>query len=130
MSIQIELRLEGPEANEDTLLDLIDWLERADIEGVQFQRKELPSVPGEMGGGFDQQGFIFFITTAPATIYYIGHIWHYIEGWLEARCKNVSINPTLIHSDGQDEEAQKQIQTKLREMQAKSQAIKEKCGNC
>lgn len=130
MSIQIELRLEGPEANEDTLLDLIDWLERADIEGVRFQRKELPSVPGEMGGGFDQQGFIFFITTVPATIYYIGHIWHYIEGWLEARCKNVFINPTLIDTGMLDEEGQKQIQAELQKMRDKCQATKEKCGNC
>jgi len=35
MSIELELRLEGEDANEDTLLDLMDWLERADVDGEE-----------------------------------------------------------------------------------------------
>jgi len=42
MSIESELRLEGEDANEDTLLDLIDWLERANIDGLTVERKQLP----------------------------------------------------------------------------------------
>jgi hypothetical protein len=34
MSIELELRLEGQDANEETLLELMDWLERADIDGL------------------------------------------------------------------------------------------------
>jgi hypothetical protein len=32
--MSIELHLEGPDANEETFLDLMDWLERANIEGL------------------------------------------------------------------------------------------------
>jgi hypothetical protein len=39
MSIELELRLEGQDANEDTLLDLKDWLERSYIEGLVIRRK-------------------------------------------------------------------------------------------
>jgi len=46
MSLEFELRLEGQDASEETLLDLMDWLERADIEGLTLQRKALPPVEG------------------------------------------------------------------------------------
>ncbi len=49
MSIKLELRLEGEDANEDTLLNLIDWLERANIDGLEIKRKELPPDKGDLG---------------------------------------------------------------------------------
>ncbi len=42
MSIELELHLKGEDANEETLLDLIYWLERANIDGLTVDRKELP----------------------------------------------------------------------------------------
>ncbi|MDM8564096.1 hypothetical protein QUF74_00410 [Candidatus Halobeggiatoa sp. HSG11] len=49
MSIELELRLAGEDANEDSLEDLIDWLERANINGLEVKRKELPPAKGDMG---------------------------------------------------------------------------------
>jgi len=37
MSIELEFRLEGEDANEETLLDLMDWLERVNIDGLTVQ---------------------------------------------------------------------------------------------
>jgi hypothetical protein len=58
MSIELELRLKGEDANEDTLLDLMDWLERANIDGLTVRRKELPPDEGEMGFGLEDILFI------------------------------------------------------------------------
>ncbi|MDM8568187.1 hypothetical protein QUF50_01465 [Thiotrichales bacterium HSG1] len=46
MTIELELRLKGEDANEETLLDLIDWLERS---GIEVKRKKLPPDEGDMG---------------------------------------------------------------------------------
>ena len=46
MSIELELRLEGEDANEETLLDLMDWLERS---GIEVKRKKLPPDEHDLG---------------------------------------------------------------------------------
>jgi len=49
VSIELELRLESDDADEDNLLDLVDWLERANIDGLEVKRKELPPDKGDLG---------------------------------------------------------------------------------
>jgi len=49
MSIELELRLAGEDANEETLLELMDLLDRADIDGLEVKRREVPPEKGDMG---------------------------------------------------------------------------------
>ncbi len=106
MSIELELRLEGQDANEDTLLDLKDWLERSDIEGLIIRRKQLPPVGGQMGFGFDN---LIIIVAPIQSLDLIIKAW---RNWRKLRTENrVSVNPKLIKSDNPD--ITKKIEQKL-----------------
>jgi hypothetical protein len=77
MSIELELRLEGDDANEDTLLDLIDWLERANIDGLKIKRKELPPAKDDMGVVPD----VDTIVTCLQTYHDFQPLIEYIQTW-------------------------------------------------
>ncbi|MFK5969170.1 MAG: hypothetical protein QM487_03485, partial [Candidatus Marithrix sp.] len=68
MTTELELELEGEDANEDTLLDLMDWLERANIDGLEVKRKELPSAKGDMGFWTDPNTIMTMISTGIAVV--------------------------------------------------------------
>ncbi|MFK5969631.1 MAG: hypothetical protein QM487_05855, partial [Candidatus Marithrix sp.] len=67
MTTELELKLEGEDANEDTLLDLMDWLERANIDGLEVKRKE-SSAKGDMGFWTDPNTIMTMISTGIAVV--------------------------------------------------------------
>jgi hypothetical protein len=124
MSIELELRLEGQDANEDTLLDLKDWLGRADIEGVTVQRKELPKVDKTVmsGSGFDPTVLLLVLGTPPAilaTVELINRINRAIENWHQMREKDISIDANLTNPNDELEEIKQKIQAVLENLKKK-----------
>ena len=111
MSIELELRLEGEDANEDTLLDLMDWLERANVDGLTLKRKELPYTKGDMGGLSDPSTIITIVSTVVA----LSDIAINVASWRNN--KEVVINPMLIKQPRQENEAK--IQLLLAEIKGK-----------
>lgn len=51
--MDVELRLEGAEANEANTLALADWIRQERIPGLAAQVKSLAPRQGEMGGGLE-----------------------------------------------------------------------------
>lgn len=47
--MEIKLQLEGPEADEQNLMALQDWLRRSDIAGLKVERDKSRPAEGEMG---------------------------------------------------------------------------------
>jgi len=105
MSIELELRLEGEDANEDTLLDLMDWLKRANIEA---DRKESPPDEGDMGLVPDVDTIITILQGVDDCKALI----EYLETWYQYN--NVMICPKL-----------QAISEKLQENDSKIKAIVE-----
>jgi hypothetical protein len=110
MSIELELQLEGKQANEETLLDLIDWLERANIDGLTVERKTSPPTKGEMGFWTDPNTIMTLISTTIA----VGQLVAAIIQW--QKHKNVAINPKLNNPDKELGEINHQIQALLEKM--------------
>lgn len=110
MSIELELRLEGEDANEDTLLDLMDWLERADVDGLTVKRKELPPAKGEMGFWTDPNTIMAMISTTIA----VGQVVAAVIQW--QMNKKVAVHPKLDNPNGELEEIDNQIQALLEKM--------------
>jgi hypothetical protein len=127
MSIELELRLEGEDANEDTLLDLMDWLERADIDGLTIQRKTLPPVEGYQSTGFDSTTFMIALAIPPAIvaiIQLINKVTEIFAQWQDETDHNISIEPKLKNTGTEIEEIKQQIQAILDEMRQKCQKRK------
>jgi len=119
MTIELELRLEGQDANEETLLDLIDWLGDTDIEGLMVRRKELPPVEGHLGSWFDPTTLTVLINM-PAAIVAIGQLTSAFLKWQIKRNAKISlIPPVLENSNEKLKEVNNQIQTVLEEMRQK-----------
>jgi hypothetical protein len=136
MSIELELRLEGQNANEETLRDLMDWLGNADIEGLTVKPKELLPVEGDMSLGFD----LALIISIPPAIHAvkellsnkrqqqenaikqlenaIKQLCDTVSDWHKTKGDNVSITPMLKSSDELDK-INKQINNILEEMRQK-----------
>jgi len=114
MSIKLELRLEGEDANEETLLELIDWLERENIDGLTMNRKELPHTKGDMGCLLEPCTIITIVSTVVTLV----SIATTIASW--QKNKNVVIEPTLKNPDEIRQENDAQIQALLADMKAKS----------
>jgi len=110
MNIELELQLEGQDANEDTLLDLIDWLERANIDGLTVKRKKLPPAKGEMGFWTDPNTIMTLISTTIA----VGQVVTAVIQW--QKNKKVMINPKLNNPDRELEEINSKIQALLEKM--------------
>ncbi|MHC4657106.1 MAG: effector-associated constant component EACC1 [Planctomycetota bacterium] len=47
--MELNLELNGADANEQSILGLQDWIRKERISGVQVERKTAPPVKGEMG---------------------------------------------------------------------------------
>ena len=121
MSIELELRLEGEDANEDTLLDLIDWLEQANIDGLVVKRKEPPHKKNAMGGLADPATIITVVSTVVALV----DIAINVAGWRKG--KEVEIDPMLKNSDEvlrKNREYEAKIQDLLAEIKGKSRKDK------
>jgi len=120
MTIELELRLEGQDANEETLLDLIDWLGDTDIEGLMVRRKELPPVEGHLGSWFDSTALIAVFIGTPPAIVAIGQLTSAFLKWQIKRNAKISlIPPVLENSNEKLKEVNNQIQTVLEEMRQK-----------
>jgi len=117
MNIELELRLEGQDANEDTLLDLSDWLERSNIDGLTVKRKELPPAKGEMGFWTDPNTIMTLISTTIA----VGQVVTAVIQW--QKNQKVVITPTLNNPDteldAELKEINRQIQALLEKMNGK-----------
>ncbi len=119
MSIELELRLEGEEANEETLLDLIDWLECANIDGLTLERKELPHAKGDMGGLSDPTTLIAIISD----VITLAGIAVTITIWLKN--KEVKIDPMLKNPAEVSQENEAKIQALLDEIKGKARRNKD-----
>jgi len=114
MSIELELHLEGPDANEDTLLDLMDWLERANIEGLTVDRKKLPHAKGDMGGLVDPATLITIVSTVVA----LADIAINVASWRKNQGEIV-IDPMLRNPAKISQENETKIQALLAEIRGK-----------
>jgi hypothetical protein len=114
-----ELRLEGEEANEETLLDLIDWLECANIDGLTLERKELPHAKGDMGGLSDPTTLITIVSTVVA----LADIAINIASWRNN--KEVVIDPMLKNPAEVSQENEAKIQALLAEIKGKARRNKD-----
>jgi hypothetical protein len=125
MGIELELRLEGEEANENTLLDLMSWLERANIDGLTIQRKTLPPVEGYQSTEFDPVTFIMIVLATPPAIVAIRQLTHeateIFTQWQDETDHKISIEPKLKNAGAEIEEINQQIQDVLDEMRQKCQ---------
>ncbi len=110
MTTELELRLEGEDANEDNLLDLIDWLERANIDGLEVKRKELPPAKGDMGFFTDPNTIMTMISTGVAVIQVMAAILQWQKN------KKVTVTPKITDSDKEMVELNTQIQVILDNM--------------
>jgi len=128
MSIELELRLEGQDANEETLLELMDWLEWSDIDGLTIQRKALPPVEGYQSTELDLVTFTMIALTIPQTIVAVRQLTHDIAEiftqWQQETESQVSINPKLNNVSAEMEQLNQQIQAILDEMKQKCQKHK------
>jgi hypothetical protein len=122
MSIELELRLEGEDANEDTLLDLMDWLERANIDGLTVKRKELPPAKKDMGFVPDVDTIITILQTIDdcKELFKYLHTWH--------QYNRIMICPKLQAISEQLKASDSDAMKKLEQMieQLKEQLCKEK----
>lgn len=94
MSIKLELHLKGADANEDTLRDLINWLEQEDIPDIRIQKPETPPVEGQMGAD-DILAIVGIILTIPAAILATKQLIDSIAKWLETRNHDVSFKTDI-----------------------------------
>lgn len=119
MNIELELRLEGEEANEETLLDLIDWLKCANIEDLTLERKELPHAKGDMGGLSDPTTLIAIISD----VITLAGIAVTITIWLKN--KEVKIDPMLKNPAEVSQENEAKIQALLAGIKGKARRNKD-----
>ncbi len=111
MATELELRLEGEDANEDSLEDLIDWLERANIDGLEgIKRKELPPTKGDMGFFTDPNTIMTMISTGIAVVQVMAAILQWQKN------KKVTVTPKITDSDKEMVELNSQIQVILDKM--------------
>ncbi|MDM8564438.1 hypothetical protein QUF74_02160 [Candidatus Halobeggiatoa sp. HSG11] len=108
--IELELRLEGEDANEETLLDLMDWLERAGIDGLEVKRKESPPVKGDMGFWTDPNTIMTMISTGIAVVQVMAAILQWQKN------KKVTVTPKITDSNKEMVELNSQIQVILDKM--------------
>lgn len=113
MSIELELSLEGENVNEDTLLDLIDWLERANIDGLEVNRKEFPSAKGDMGVLADTSTIIAVVSTVVA----LADIAVTVAGWRKG--KKIEIDLILTNPDETLQENKDKIKELIAEIKGR-----------
>ena len=111
MTTELELRLEGEDVNEDSLLDLMDWLERANIDGLEkIKRKKLPPAKGDMGFLTDPNTIMTMISTGIAVVQVMAAILKWQKD------KKVTVTPKITDSDKEMVELNTQIQVILDNM--------------
>jgi len=113
MSIELELHLEGPDANEETLLDLMDWLERSNIDGLTVDRKKLPHTKGDMGGLVDPETILIIVSN----VITLAGIAITVASW--RKNKEIVIDPTLKNPEKILQENEAKIQAFLDEIKGK-----------
>jgi hypothetical protein len=110
MTTELELKLEGEDVNEDALLDLMDWLERANIDGLEVKRKELPPAKGDMGFFTDPNTIMTMISTGIAVVQVMAAILQWQKN------KKITVTPKITDSDKEMVELNTQIQVILDNM--------------
>jgi hypothetical protein len=118
MTIELELHLAGEDANEESLLDLIDWLERANIDGLTVDRKEPPHTKGDMGVLSDPSTLIAIVSTVVA----LADIAINVASW--QKTKEVLIDPILKSSAEVSKENEDKIQALLAKIKGKARRNK------
>ncbi|MDM8567790.1 hypothetical protein QUF74_19350 [Candidatus Halobeggiatoa sp. HSG11] len=108
--IELELRLEGEDANEDSLEDLINWLEQAGIDGLEVRKKESPPTKGDMGFWTDPNTIMTMISTGIAVVQVMAAILQWQKD------KKVTVTPKITDSDKEMVELNSQIQVILDKM--------------
>jgi hypothetical protein len=117
MNIELELHLEGSDANEETLLDLLDWLGQEDISDLRVGRKELPPVEGKAGAEFDSCALVAIIVAIPPAIQAIQQLFNSYVRWKKMRARNVSLKVETKNAD--DDELKNKIATLTKELHQK-----------
>ncbi len=116
--IEFKLQLTGPSANNDTLHDLLTWLEQEEIEGVTFKRQEVPTIPGKMGG-LDPYIILALILATPPALdsgaKIIGQFSDSLSRWRKLR----NIEPHDLNPQTLEEEFEKKIKTFIEEQSIK-----------
>ena len=103
--------IKGEDANEETLLDLMDWLERANIDGLEeVKRKELLPAKGDMGFWTDPNTIMTMISTGIAVVQVMTAIFQWQKN------KKVKISPKITDSNKEIVELNSQIQAILEKM--------------
>lgn len=82
--MEIKLKLEGPEAGEESLLAIQDWLRRSDIEGLRVEREKSRPAEGEMG---DVSTILSVVLGSAAVV----ELVRTIRAWVGTRRRNVKI---------------------------------------
>jgi hypothetical protein len=120
MSIELELHLEGSDANEETLLDLLDWLGQEDISDLRVGRKELPPVEGKAGAEYDPCMITAIIINIPSAIYAIQQLFHSFRRWNRMRERDVVLKAKNVDDDElKNDETKKKIAALIEELHQK-----------
>lgn len=85
MSMKIELKLEGREANQQTLHQLSEWLRAEKIEDLTIEQKERVPTRGELGGELELA--LALISCAASVVTIIQAIYN----WIQARHPKINI---------------------------------------
>ncbi|RKZ79472.1 MAG: hypothetical protein DRR19_24940 [Candidatus Parabeggiatoa sp. nov. 1] len=101
MNLELELHLEGPDANDDTLHDLLSWLEREDIPGLSVERKLGSPIKDKMGA--DMETVLLIVLSLQASIQSIPMIIDAVRRWKETREVETVVKPEIKRIDVQEE---------------------------
>ncbi len=120
--IEIKLQLTGHSANDETLHDLLTWLEQEDIEGLTLKRQEVPSIPEKMGGPEFYVILAVILATPPAlesSVKIVERLLDSLSRWINLRDSDVS--DILIETSQEELEFQKEIKALREKQEAKRQ---------
>jgi hypothetical protein len=121
MSIELELHLEGSDANEETLLELLDWLGQEDISDLRIGRKELPPVEGKAGAEWDPYTIVIILLAIPPAFHAIQQLLHSFFRWREMKKRDVDLK-----TDDDDGERKKEIDELKKKIAALTEELHKK----
>jgi hypothetical protein len=117
MSIELELHLEGSDANEETLLDLLEWLKREDISDLSVERKYLPPVEEKMGADVDPYTIVAILLTIPPALHATQQMFHSFRRWQKTRKREVFLKVETKNAN--DDEIKMKIDALIEEIHQK-----------
>jgi hypothetical protein len=87
LGVNVQLKLEGTDATEDTIFDLQDWINRERLRGIRVERESIVPKPGEMGGELIATISIVGLVAAPVLVEVVKSVF----GWLKTRRPTLKI---------------------------------------